>query len=73
MLLGMSFGGRLGGSRLGHAFGETGGMHLAMLGGMLLGAAIVWPLTKVGIFRTNSTDWLELHALHSKPTTRNNP
>ena len=73
MLLGMSLGGRLGSSLLGRAFGEAGGMHLAMLGGMLLGAAIVWPLTKVGISRTNSTDWLGLNALHSKPTTRNNP
>ena len=73
MLLGMSFGGRLGSSPLGRAFGEAGGMHLAMLGGMLLGAAVVWPLTKVGLPRTNSTEWLGLNALRSKPTTRNNP
>jgi hypothetical protein len=73
MLLGMSFGGRLGSSPLARAFGDAGGMHLAMLGGMLLGAAAVWPLTKVGVSRTNSTEWLELNALHSKPTTRNHP
>ena len=73
MLLGMSFGGRLGSAPLGRALGEAGGMHLAMLGGMLLGTAVVWPLTKIGMSRTSNTDWLEINALHSESTTRNNP
>lgn len=69
MLLGMSLGGRLGSAPLGRTFGASGGMHLAMLGGMLLGTALVWPLTKIVISRTNNTDWLEINALHGDPTT----
>ena len=54
MLLGMPFGAHFGSSLLGRAFGEVAGMHLAMVGGMLLGVTMVWPLTALTFTRSKS-------------------